>query len=820
MRITRRLGVLVAVPLAAVSGFGAVALTASTGETMRGRHLWSLMHTATAAGQLICELQDERTMMALLLTSADPRPTADVEAQIAQTDAAIAVFRQQVRALPHTPQVTRELLVRIDEELTQLGTLRTRIRAQAAPALSAVAFHYRIAIADLAQFREAVAGAGSAPQQISARIHAANLLYQAAEATGLEESDVLRSATGQPLTPAAVAAIARDRQNYDEAMEAFDTQAPDEWHERPDEAMTTPDILTAQQYEDQVSRLRPGDTLKLDKGVWARAMSSRRDALDAVREDLDLATLSAIAELRDNAERTAETEAAAIAGTALLVVMISLRLGRPMIRGLRQLRDAAHAVAFERLPAAVEELRATESLTGRSPEEFADQAGDALMFGRHAPGGRRRDPIRPDDAKDELAAVAKAFNSVHHEALRTAAEQVLLRAGVGATFVALARRGERLTGALTSELDRAERAEQDPDRLARLFVLDHLAARMTRNNESLLVLGGEATARVRDRGVALLDVARAALGRIERYTKVDLESVEDGIVVAPQGVDHLVHLCAELLDNATTFSQPGSRVTFGARRMADRVIIQIADRGIGITPARRAELNARLAAPRQVDSETVRAMGLTVVAHLAAWYGIEVELRARPGGGTVAEVALPLDVVVPSQDPDSEGATVTRVDGNTGGIKDAAPISALGEPIADEDAAYWPELPFADDADEAARPATISVPDLAEYRPPSDAGRPAAAYTALASRLSEFGDATGEAAGEAMAANGGGSESASSDPAAMSSTAADRTSATASAASAATAGESASSDSAATSSTTSADAETSHPAASPATASE
>ncbi|MFD0633570.1 hypothetical protein ACFQ9X_20395 [Catenulispora yoronensis] len=238
--------------------------------------------------------------------------------------------------------------------------------------------------------------------------------------------------------------------------------------------------------------------------------------------------------------------------------MISLRLGRPMVRGLRQLRDAAHAVAFERLPAAVEELRATESLTGRSPEEFADQAGDALALAHRRPLRRGSAKVRPEDPKDELAAVAKAFNSVHREAIRTAAEQVLLRAGVGATFVALARRGERLTGALTSELDRAERTEQDPDRLARLFVLDHLAARMTRNNESLLVLGGEGTARVRDRGVQLLDVLRAALGRIERYTRVDLEDVDTTIVIAPQAVDHLVHLCAELLDNATTFSAPGA----------------------------------------------------------------------------------------------------------------------------------------------------------------------------------------------------------------------------------------------------------------------
>ena len=110
---------------------------------------------------------------------------------------------------------------------------------------------------------------------------------------------------------------------------------------------------------------------------------------------------------------------------------------------------------------------------------------------------------------------------------------MLLRAGVGAAFVALARRGERLTGALTLELDKAERDEQDPDRLARLFVLDHLAARMTRNNESLLVLGGEGTVRVRDEGVPLIDVIRGAAGRIERYSRVDLVNVDLSVVVAP-----------------------------------------------------------------------------------------------------------------------------------------------------------------------------------------------------------------------------------------------------------------------------------------------
>jgi signal transduction histidine kinase len=677
LRITRRLGVLVAVPLAAVSGFGAVALTASAGEAMRSDHLWSLMHTSDAAGKLLSRLQDERTTMALLLTAGRTLTSPDVDSQIAATDAALSAYRRQVRSMPRVPPDTRALISRIDVDLAQLSTLRTQIKAQSAPALSTVAFQYRIAIADLAQLRNSVIGAGSAPQQIAARIQASALLYQAAEATGQEESDVLRSAAGLALTPAAVATIAHDRQSYDDAMEAFDTAAPAGWSERPDEAMTTTDILDAQQFEDQISHLGPGDLLVPDKVRWVQTMSARRVALDSVREEMDLATMSAVAQLRDRAEHIAEIEAGAVAGTALLVIMISLRLGRPMIRGLRQLRDAAHSVATEGLPAAVEQLRTTDSLTGRTPEEFAAQAGDALPL-----GAGRGDSLNAEDPKDELAAVARAFNSVHREALRTAAEQVLLRAGVGATFVALARRGERLTGALTSELDRAERSEQDPDRLARLFSLDHLAARMARNNESLLVLGGEGSARVRERPVMLLDVARAALGRIERYTRVDLENIDPAVLVAPHAVDHLVHLCAELLDNATSFSAPDSRVTVEGHRMTDRVVIQISDRGLGMTPARRAELNTQLAAPRQVDSQTVRAMGMTVVGHLAAWYGIEVQLRARPGGGTVAEVGLPMAVI--------------SADGSAGPAESIAPAVAEPEDRRDAEDIDWPELPFPD----------------------------------------------------------------------------------------------------------------------------
>ena len=128
--------------------------------------------------------------------------------------------------MPRVPPDTRGLLARIDQDLVQLRTLRAQIKAASAPALSTVAFQYRIAIADLAQLRDSMIGVGSAPQPIAARMQAANLLYQASEATGQEESDVLRSAVGLPLTPAAVDAIGHDRQSYNDAMESFDSAGP------------------------------------------------------------------------------------------------------------------------------------------------------------------------------------------------------------------------------------------------------------------------------------------------------------------------------------------------------------------------------------------------------------------------------------------------------------------------------------------------------------------------------------------------------------------------------------------------------------------
>ncbi len=214
-------------------------------------------------------------------------------------------------------------------------------------------------------------------------------------------------------------------------------------------------------------------------------------------------------------------------------------------------------------------------------------------------------------------------------------------------FVNLARRSQILVDRLIGHLDRLERGEEDPDRLAELFQLDHLATRMRRNDENLLVLAGADSTRVQREPAALIDVLRAAQSEVEHYTRIEFGVIDRDIEVAAHAVNDLVHLVAELFDNATAFSPPDSQVLVEARRVGDRASLYVEDRGIGISGEQLAELNERLATPPQVDVAVSRMMGLVVVARLASRHGVKVELRPGSDRGTVAEVTLPPTVLVP-----------------------------------------------------------------------------------------------------------------------------------------------------------------------------
>jgi signal transduction histidine kinase len=252
------------------------------------------------------------------------------------------------------------------------------------------------------------------------------------------------------------------------------------------------------------------------------------------------------------------------------------------------------------------------------------------------PRPRAAPPIDPEE-----------FQVVRQEAARAVAEQAALRAGTSAALVGLARRSQRLADELVQHLDAAERDEADPDRLAQLFALDHLATRIRHDNQSLLVLADADTGLGRRDPVTLLDLLRAAQSRIEDYPRIEFVMIASDVHLAPDAVDDVVHLLAELFANATRYGPPDRPVLVEGRRDGPGAVIEVADRGPGLDARRLGELNARLADPPPLDAAEAHHTGLAVAARLAARHGLTVTLRPPPSGrGLRAIVRLPAALVL------------------------------------------------------------------------------------------------------------------------------------------------------------------------------
>ena len=254
---------------------------------------------------------------------------------------------------------------------------------------------------------------------------------------------------------------------------------------------------------------------------------------------------------------------------------------------------------------------------------------------------------------NEIGQVARAFDQVHSEAVRLAGNEAMLRRSFNAMFVNLSRRSQSLIERLVRLIDSLEQNEQDPGRLANLFSMDHLVTRMRRNSENLLLLAGHDTARKWSGPVPLADVARAAASEIEQYGRVTLR-IQPGVAIAGQAVSDVVHLLAELIENATVFSPEDAPVHVSAQELTSGgVLIEVSDSGVGVPEARLAEMNWRLDNPPVIDVSVSRHMGLFAVARLAERHGVRVRLRPRPPQGLTALVWLPDDVADRGTQPSS-----------------------------------------------------------------------------------------------------------------------------------------------------------------------
>ncbi|MBH1933943.1 nitrate- and nitrite sensing domain-containing protein [Streptomyces sp. AV19] len=636
-RISTRLVSLLTLPVVAATTLGALRIEDSLNKVEQLDHMKLLTEMTRTATQLANALQDERDRSAGPLTSLDPK-NDDVVASRQTTDRAIKDFvgvTAKVKPGDTTMVGVSTTLVDISNQLKKIKDVRSRAYKKG-EYISQTVNEYNRLVTSLHGLSQDMAQASNNADMISAARSLAT--FSSAKEYASIQRAMISAALAAPGGPRLAE---NDRQtghsatySEDEALTRFTAMRGDADRELlqtlnggsndigsadkyAGEVLTDPKVLRSdpKSYRDWFDQ----DTVKL------REMSKIEDTL------LDQMEQKA-AELRDDAQQDA------IFNAALIVLVLGISLvgafvvSRSMVRSLRRLQDTAQRVAQDRLPELVKQL---------SEADPQDVDTSVESVGVHS--------------RDEIGKVASAFDDVHREAVRLAAEQALLRGNVNAMFTNLSRRSQGLIQRQLSLISELESREADPDQLSSLFKLDHLATRMRRNGENLLVLAGEEPGRRWTRPVPLVDVLRAAASEVEQYERIELTGVP-ATEVAGRVVNDLVHLLAELLENATSFSSPQTKVKVTGHALPDgRVLVEIHDTGIGLSAEDLAAINERLASPPTVDVSVSRRMGLFVVGRLSLRHGIRIQLRPSDSGGTTALVMLPVDVAQGNKKPAPAG---------------------------------------------------------------------------------------------------------------------------------------------------------------------
>ncbi|WP_435811800.1 nitrate- and nitrite sensing domain-containing protein [Streptomyces zaomyceticus] len=359
----------------------------------------------------------------------------------------------------------------------------------------------------------------------------------------------------------------------------------------------------------------------------------------------------------------------------LASIVISVRIGRELVRDLRRLQKEAQEVSGVRLPSVMRRLAAGEHV-------------DVVTEVPHLGYGQ-----------DEVGQVGQALNTLQRAAVEAAVKQAELRRGVSEVFVNLARRNQVLLHRQLTLLDTMERRTEDTDELADLFRLDHLTTRMRRHAEGLVILSGAAPSRQWRKPVQLMDVVRAAVAEVEDYERIEVRRLPRLGVGGPAVAD-LTHLIAELLENATVFSPPHTAVQVLGERVANGFTLEIHDRGLGMNPDALLDANLRLAETPEFELSDTDRLGLFVVSRLAQRQNVRVSLQTSPYGGTTAVVFIPAALLTDA--PETQGAGF-RLDRKT--------LERTGP--ADDETADGGALP-------SRRPALARVPDVADGPGPLD----------------------------------------------------------------------------------------------------
>lgn len=658
--VRTRLILAVAVVAAAVAGAGAPSLVTASGELHDSQDLVTFAEQTQDALDLAHSLADERDEVTPYIAAGRPRSKAPGEQSSARVDRQVEELRADT-----------DLSTALRGDLDDIAAVRRSALTGQSTALEAHSA-YSAAITELHRLAEELAermpsragsGAYSLAELDSAVQQAAatrGLLLAALSVptttqsvydpiTGLTSTKKVSSKADAAQRDALSAAAQQARLRSDAALADFQDSAPATAKASYDSTVTGPEVNSADKYlaalTDQPTL--SGGELGTSTGKLDAALSARVDLMRGAESALFERRVKELAQLRDDDVTALELRVAILGALMLLAVGIATAMARTLTRPLSVLRRGSARLAGAEDPTAEEAV----SFTGRN-DEFAQVVRSVNALHAHTVALAERINTLESDRKHlvgQRQKMADAREQLKGELAESAVQLERLRTTIGATFVNLALRTLGLVERQLAVIEGLEEREQDPDRLATLFKLDHFATVMRRHSENLLVLAGTEHVLQSAGPVPLVDVVRAAVSEIERYERVRIAALPPHAHVAGFAADDLSHLLAELMENATSFSPPDLPVEVSGWLLeSGEVMLSVQDEGIGMTAERMTTLNSRLA---EFDPEAAYesydegdeglGLGLYVVARLAHRHGVRVQLREQKQGGVAAVVVLP-----------------------------------------------------------------------------------------------------------------------------------------------------------------------------------
>lgn len=681
--VRNRLVVAVAVVAAAIAGAGVPSVLTASGQLSDSQNLVTLAGQTQDALALAHSLADERDEVTSYIAAGRPKSKAPSEQRSARVDRQVEDLRENT----DTPASLRGDLDGI-AALRRSALTGKSDALQAHDAYSAAITELHGLAEQLAQQMPPRAGAGayalaeldSAVQQAAATrgllLAALNVPTSTqtviSPTTGLPTTVTTSSAADAKQRGALTAAAQQARLRSDAALADFHDTATKAARTSYDSTVTGPEVNSAEKY---LATLTDQPTLsESELGTSASkldaALSARVDAMRGAESALYDHRTKDLARLRDDDVSALELRIAVLGALMLLAVGIATAMARTLTRPLSVLRRGSARLAEAADPAAEEPV----SFTGRN-DEFAQVVRSVNTLHAHAAALSERVVTLEADRRHlvgQRQKMADAREELRAELADSAARLEGLRESIGGTFVNLSLRTLGLVERQLAVIESLEEREQDPERLATLFKLDHFATVMRRHSENLLVLSGTEHVQQSAHPVQLVDVVRAAVSEIERYERVRIAVLPPHAHVAGFAADDLSHLLAELMENATSFSPPDLPVEVSGWLLENgEVMLSVQDEGIGMTAERRTRLNTRLAefdpeSPYDQEGEEGLGLGLYVVARLAHRHGVRVQLREQKQGGVAAVVVLPNALLaaapsaaVPSSTSQAPGGTLT-----------------------------------------------------------------------------------------------------------------------------------------------------------------